>query len=268
MFPAKYRGSFLFPESWNGRVKSVYSGAVNLLHPSGVLVSVVDGVDRMTDYAVAVEDFGLFRSLIYPGCKFKWKDGVFVFKTLEVETKNAAPWTGRISRDIQRLTAVPVSLKKAFAELAPHEGFSPVVTKIGGSMYSNAAAGILEASVADNAVSKANMVDLHPLVGMGIGFTPSGDDFITGAMLFETLSGRKLVNRDSIRANLSKTTEGGMTLLSLSLRNSFPAYLKKFTESLQRGEGSPYGLVKEVISHGATSGSDALSGFLWISELF
>ena len=109
-------------------------------------------------------------------------------------------------------------------------------------------------------------MDLSKLVGLGIGFTPSGDDFLTGAMLYEVLSGSYLINRESILTRLSKTTEGGRTLLVMAVKNSFPYYLKVFAESIYAGKSSFDDIVKRALEHGSTSGSDAIAGFLWAAE--
>jgi len=85
-------------------------------------------------------------------------------------------------------------------------------------------------------------------------------------MLYETMSGTKIINRVTIKTKLSGTTEGGKTLLQLALRNSFPFYLKQFAESIFSGSFASAVVVEKVVKHGSTSGSDALTGFLWAAE--
>ncbi len=134
----------------------------------------------------------------------------------------------------------------------------------------------------------ADQLDLSPLVGLGIGFTPAGDDFIAGAYLMERLL-TNLVLPDSKRYtekthragphengtptrfkpidsvalwnHLGKTTTGGATLLRLVLNDAPPAYLAAMGYALIHGDGPCAARIAE--DHGHTSGFDALAGMIW-----
>ncbi|MCD6395999.1 MAG: hypothetical protein J7L71_00530, partial [Spirochaetaceae bacterium] len=64
---AEFCGSFLTKKFWKGRVHSIYSKAVNLLHPSGYLVSIVNTLDQMSDYGLCLADFKLLLSGVESG---------------------------------------------------------------------------------------------------------------------------------------------------------------------------------------------------------
>lgn len=267
---AEYWGSLLPKRSWRGSVQSIYSKAVNLLHPSGILISIVDSIDDMTDLGLVVVDFSSLISGISNGSQFLWEENQIIFSKIIVDISRASVWSGVLSGKSFKINPDIVSIKSAFGKLAVKEGLSPVITQKAGNMYSNAAGKIIEKAIKE-AGGKANVSDgllihLGSFVGMGIGFTPSGDDFLAGVMLYETMSGNNWLNRESIKARLSGTTEGGRTLLILALRNSFPFYLKQFAESILNGKFTPAEVIKKVINHGSTSGSDALTGFLWAAE--
>jgi hypothetical protein len=141
------------------------------------------------------------------------------------------------------------------------------------------------------------LLDLSPLIGLGIGFTPSGDDFISGALLTDIFLGAAVAGRnssdgrtsvpgstngrtsvpdsttraaaphmdtDAIRRSLRSTTSGGATLLRLALAGTPPAYQLEILAALMRED------VKRVIaiahSHGHTSGLDALTGVIWMAR--
>ena len=112
-------------------------------------------------------------------------------------------------------------------------------------------------------------LDLSGLVGLGVGFTPSGDDFICGA-LAATDSMRAVAASPGLEVGpildrLSTTTLAGATLLSLAGAKSFPAYLVQFVSQLIESKMSGVeDAVHMAIGHGATSGTDALVGFLWM----
>ncbi|MBU8914080.1 MAG: DUF2877 domain-containing protein, partial [Spirochaetales bacterium] len=102
--------------------------------------------------------------------------------------------------------------------------------------------------------------DLSGLVGLGIGFTPSGDDFIMGFLASGAASfGSAEVDHEAVRGRLRGTTVGGATLLRLALDGSFPAYMLEFVDELRVSVSRA---VISAVSHGESSGTDALAGFV------
>lgn len=129
--------------------------------------------------------------------------------------------------------------------------------------------------------SATPLSDLLPsLVGLGIGFTPSGDDFVAGALAAFALTGRKLPrrSRDALLARASTaTTIPGAVLLNDAADESFPLYLREFAHWFAKAatgapaswapQPSPTGptlgeAVERAARHGHSSGIDALTGFL------
>ena len=98
-------------------------------------------------------------------------------------------------------------------------------------------------------------VDLSGLVGLGVGFTPSGDDFIMGF-----LAAGAAADLEAVRGRLRGTTLGGATLLGLALDGSFPSYMCEFVDGLRV---SLPRAVNRAVRHGESSGTDALAGFVY-----
>jgi hypothetical protein len=113
--------------------------------------------------------------------------------------------------------------------------------------------------------SPSGQLDLSPLVGLGIGFTPAGDDFVAGAYVAETIISRtptfRTIDTDALWHRLEMTTTGGATLLRLVLENAPPAYLPSMVHALLNGDGP--GAARIAEGHGHTSGFDALAGIIW-----
>ncbi len=267
-FYAEYKGSFIREKSWEGKVQSTYSKAVNLLHPSGNLISIVDSIDNMTDYGLTVSKFSSLLSMVSNGSQFLWEGDCIIFPDMIVDISGASVWSGTLFKTFSELSIDIIPIKSAFIEFTAEEGLSSLITNKAGNLYSNAADKIIKKAVETANIPGGLLIDLNLLVGMGIGFTPSGDDFLAGVMLYETLSGVNLINRESVRDKLSGTTEGGRTLLMLALCNSFPNYLKQFARSVYSSNISPGEAVKRAIMHGSTSGSDSLVGFILAVEKF
>lgn len=117
------------------------------------------------------------------------------------------------------------------------------------------------------------------LVGFGTGLTPAGDDWLAGFLVAADLvSGGPGIATDyirrSIRASLDRTTAAGRSLLLGALDGSPPAYLVELavkTADLAVPGEEPLGhdakehlrmSVTAALKHGATSGEDALLGFI------
>ncbi len=266
IYYADIKGASIPVEKWEGGIQSVYSKAVNLLHPSGNLISLVDSIDNMTDFGLVITDFSLLIPGISNGSHFLWEGSQIMFSDIIVDISRASEWSGVLFKDSYKNFPDIATLKSAFNKFASNEGLSPILTNNTGNIYSNAAEKLLEKAVVNGNISNNTLIDLSSLVGLGIGFTPSGDDFLSGVMLYEAVSGIKIINRETIKAKITGTTQGGRTLLYLGLDNSFPYYLKHFAELILEGDFSPSELVMNVIKHGSTSGSDALTGFIWASE--
>ncbi len=263
---ADLAGASIPVESWKGTVNSIYSKAVNLLHPSGYLISILNNQNQMSDYGLVFSNFKLLLNCVGTGSAFVWENKKIIFSDIVIDLAKSSLWTGSVLYENSGLPIETTQLLKSFVSFAKEEGLSPLITKKKGNIYSNAAGKMIRNAIEKSENQGSLEIDLSSLVGLGIGFTPSGDDFLSGVMLYETISGVKLINRESIRFKLSGTTEGGRTLLSLALRSSFPSYLKQFAESLLKREFLLDEVVAKAVMHGSTSGSDALAGFIWAVE--
>ena len=100
------------------------------------------------------------------------------------------------------------------------------------------------------------------MVGCGPGLSPSGDDFLTGALL--AFAGSALF-RGKIERALPGTTAPGRTLLWMALQRQFPAYLVEFVDVVSAADsaGAVVAAARAACARGETSGTDALAGFCW-----
>jgi len=121
------------------------------------------------------------------------------------------------------------------------------------------------------------------LAGLGGGLTPAGDDFLTGVMLWAWLAhpAPGLLCRALVEVAAPRTTTLSAAFLRAAGRGecdtSWHALLAALTLPPAVGEpvepsGGTGGVaeaeiaaaVREVLAHGATSGADSLTGFLYI----
>jgi hypothetical protein len=108
---------------------------------------------------------------------------------------------------------------------------------------------------------------LAGLIGLGPGFTPAGDDFLSGVLLGEVLlSGRPpgISTLAAIEKRLAATTPGGAALLRLALAGVPPRYQGRIVAAL--GTEDVDGAITIAARHGHSSGFDFLAGLIWALE--
>ncbi len=106
------------------------------------------------------------------------------------------------------------------------------------------------------------------LAGLGRGLTPAGDDFLCGAMLWAWLAHPEPQPfcRAVVEVAAPRTTTLSAALLRAAARGECSAAWHRLMACLSRdAEDGLAAAVREVLGYGATSGADALAGFLWMA---
>lgn len=155
-------------------------------------------------------------------------------------------------------------------------------------LKARAIAGTDEDILGDGIIALSFAARLHAvdfpvsIVGFGPGTTPSGDDWIAGYLCAADLVGGApgqavQTFRNATRAVLDRTTAAGRALLLGALAGAPPAYLVRLARAAVAmasalGGGSEAAISEAVarvesaldaaLQHGATSGADAVSGFV------
>jgi hypothetical protein len=119
-------------------------------------------------------------------------------------------------------------------------------------------------------------LEAHPdfpavAVGFGPGTTPAGDDWLAGCLVALDLraggpGAAAALLRQKIRDRLEQTTAAGKALLLGALAGAPPDYLVGLAEAAAGQAQGLAGLrsaVANCLEHGATSGEDALAGFVY-----
>ncbi len=259
-------GALVRGPRWRGSVCSVFPAALNIVRDDGLVVSIVGDHDAMTAMSILVPaafpPAGIrgaeAEALNGGGARF---DGerLHLPPVTVVELAGAPLWEGTVPT-MPRDAITPEVLRTAEAALLRHGRRGGLIGLAAGTAGSG--------PFADSA--RAALRDGRPeaLVGLGPGLTPAGDDFLTGVLLAESSGDlpSPLVSRASrakIEAVASGTTPGGRTLLWQALQGRFPAYLLRFLQALAGPTTAVEPAVRSACAHGETSGTDALSGFLW-----
>lgn len=108
------------------------------------------------------------------------------------------------------------------------------------------------------------------LAGLGGGLTPAGDDFLIGVMLWGWLAHPTPHRfcRLLFEVAAPRTTALSVAFLRAASEGECSAPWHRLLTALQGGaEVSKLDqAVRDVLSHGGTSGADALAGFLWMAK--
>ena len=283
-FKAEEAGIFVYPLKGTGEILSVYSKALNILHPDQHLVPVVKAQSRMTSLSLSLperfSDSKNKKLSLRRGDKVHFYGSRMRFNDLEIDLAVERVWrSALLPKDVEGLSiAKPSLLKNTLLEEGKGSGFLGCLgAKAVGSIFERKASEILD-GLGKRGRGVQELKGLSQLVGLGVGFTPSGDDFIAGALIgekmLELISNDQVrmsplsIDKREIRAVLKRTNHGGRTLLWQAFRGHFPYYMIEAARGSARARepDEVIGVVSNASNHGETSGTDALVGRCWYLE--
>lgn len=240
------------------RVLHVFGHAINLVNEHRDVLSVVTSQIGNGSFNLVVDDDILFSEHLDVESAISIFEGRLQIGDLTISVKKAKRWNPRPNwknlyekkDDIARqLTQLPF-IQYPISTLQPSTALS-------------AALAIADISVSLDTVQK--------LAGLGVGLTPSGDDFIMGA-----LYAAWIIHPVEVASPLAKEIVKNASALTTSLS---AAYLKSagrgeagilwhnFFDALLKAQDIQLP-VSEFLSLGETSGADALSGFFGVISAF
>jgi len=272
-----------------GEVVSAFPSAVNARHSQGLLVSLIEETRAMTYLSVCLPS--LFRKKekrLVPGDQVRFEGYRLATEDFVVDLLGRPTWQGELTRkDVKGLSASTVPLLREALLLKGRDGGLLGVLRGGEPNNPFVALAMKVLSEVQSAPSRAiKHKALFGLVGLGPGSTPSGDDFIVGVLLGEEAlrvprsKGAKEVadrrnamipwakEKEGLWVAMDRTNDAGKTLLWQALQGRFPNYLIETLRSVAdaRGTQEVGDAVERAVSCGATSGTDALTGFLFSVE--
>lgn len=272
-----------------GEVVSAFPSAVNARHSQGLLVSLIEETRAMTYLSVCLPS--LFRKKekrLVPGDQVRFEGYRLVTEDFVVDLLGRPTWQGELTRkDVKGWGASTVPLLREALLLKGRDGGLLGVLRGGEPNNPFVALAMKVLSEVQSAPSRAiRHKALSGLVGLGPGSTPSGDDFIVGVLLGEEAlrvprsKGAKEVadrrnamipwakEKEGLWVAMDRTNDAGKTLLWQALQGRFPNYLIETLRSVAdaRGTQEVGDAVERAVSCGATSGTDALTGFLFSME--
>lgn len=253
IYKTELRGRFVKDDLFSLKVLSLHKGIINLLdQKNNYLISLIEDIMNMTGLSLLVPEF-----FSQPGNGLSPGDTVSIDE-LGINYRDADQWTGFVPSNSEKNLRSETDILSLFGQIQTDNNLFGLLTDHCETAFQKKAQNILEHDITvDGGIIKG----LENLVGLGQGMTPSGDDFITGALLSANRNISIKIDKSAIERNLGKTTYAGRTLLYLALNESFPAYLLTFLE-----EKDVMSAIENASLHGATSGMDSLAGFYWFMQ--
>jgi hypothetical protein len=195
--------------------------------------------------------------------------------SLTIDLSRAEPWSPTLPAPARfRLTAdlapIAAAARRVAVSMAPTGGLAPMLTGAAGSddpwlVRARAVIGGQLAALGrgDTAAAIGPTVDL---IGLGIGLTPSGDDYLVGLLagLDATDDPARFGLAEAIaRQAPARTTAVSAASLRHATRGAFSERLHDLLVALARGNLDDLEApIRRVIAYGSTSGSDTLVGLL------
>lgn len=244
------------------RVLHVFDRACNLINESREILSIVTPQIGNGPFNLVIEDDVLFSDHLRLESSVSISLNQLILGDLTIHTTGTELWNPRPNWEmlhagkdniLNRLTQLPI-INYPF----PH------------SQFSNSLISDLCSSLITTDVSTAKSLAAK-LAGLGIGLTPSGDDFIMGA-LYATW----IIHPHEIASTLAKEVSETAAPLTTSLSS---AWLRsagkgeagilwhKFFQAVIIGDDLHLPIT-QLLSVGETSGADALAGFFGVLSAF
>lgn len=265
------RGCLVAPPPWGARIAGVFSKAVALSLPGGLLISVVRDEGGMEALAVWPGPRAYEHIAAAAGAPAGASWGAAAIASIEAAYAEADPWDPRPRlAELSLAFAASAAAARLRAALSRVEASAP---RRGGGREAAGDGTIRGSGPYGRAFEAMKARDDFPaaLVGFGPGTTPAGDDWLAGYLCAaELASGRgpgyaKAALREEIVRRLDRTTAAGRSLLTGALAGVPPRYLCAVVEALAEpcaGDDELLDAVETALSHGASSGRDAVDGFL------
>jgi len=250
------------------RILHVFDRACNLINEHGEILSIVTSQIGRGPFNLVVQNEVLFSNDLNVNSPISISGNQLTLGNLIIDIADAQLWNPRpdwqrlhAKRDhiVEQLESLPITeYSNLFIFAMPLNHRNPQPTN---SLISNLSSALAKANTS-SATSIASKI-----AGLGVGLTPSGDDFMMGALYAVWI-----IHPPEIAGTLAQEIANSAAPLTTSLS---AAWLKsagrgeagilwhEFFDALSVGQvGTQTYAMDKILAIGATSGADALAGFI------
>jgi hypothetical protein len=263
-----------------GRVLAVHRRACNLVTEQGDVIALVAPEIGDGPLNIVLGHWPDFLGDVQAGKRVTYGPTRLVFNGLGIDLEAADTWEPCPDWEALRVrrSAAESSLASLAALCLEHDPANALLPLLGSSSPLQGlaailtkqfceAAGQLEAGWGGDQGALAE--GGAALAGLGDGLTPAGDDFLVGVMLWAWLAHPAPEQFCSTLAEAAapRTMILSAAFLWAAARGQCSAAWHKLLAALAEGRSAEIaGAARGVLAHGASSGLDALIGFLYLSQ--
>ena len=259
---------------WRAKLHSIFPRFINIEHEAGYLLSITTDHNSMYGYAILVSEncFDQCRkSLTNTPDAIDFSASYFgIGGERHINCRKGATYSGTIEA-----CGMNIPSKETVQAL---ESFAKSDESAGADVFRRRIGEVLERAAGEYCRTRStdtptevheSAPDLSPIIGVGKGLTPAGDDIIVGALLVESLYPQSVsIKHDTIATNLSRTNLPGRTLLRAVLAGAYPTHAKRFAHAICSGnENLVERGIRETLTYGGSSGRDLCLGVAWCLSL-
>ena len=263
-----------------GRVLSVHKRVCNTVADCGAVIALVAPEIGDGPLNVVLGDWPGNLSGLLAGMPVAYDSHRLELYSTAIDLAAARTWEpcphwGELRK---RSTEIGAGLKRLAALCWEHTPDNPLWSALGAPPPGNGRTVLLAARLGEAAQrlkagwdgdARALAEGGAALAGLGDGLTPAGDDFLMGAMLWAWLAhpAPERFCRTLAEAAAPQTTTLSAAFLRAAARGQCSAAWQSLLAALAGDEPAPIaGAARKVLAYGASSGLDALIGFLYMSR--
>jgi hypothetical protein len=262
------------------QVLATFENACNLITPSGEVIALVAPTVGNGPLNVVLDHPNPPLSSLVKDASVELTEHMITTAAFEVDLSSADVWNpcpnwellrahrDRVLsclselRDLCIKKGPPGSLVSILKPPAPTEAVDAfIVGKLRETM------GVLDSGWTQSPISLREVA--RRLTGLGVGLTPSGDDFLIGMMLWAWLDHPDpLQFCQEVTTVCAQTTTLSDALLRATARGECSAAWHDLLKTIcDQSDSGLETATRAVLAHGATSGADALAGLIWLGML-
>jgi hypothetical protein len=263
----------LSQERIEARLLAVFVHACNMVTRDGAVLALTTPHVGNGPLNVVVEGEAKCFYMLTPGDPATWEREQIIVGRMVVDLTEATPWEPRPDWDALQARRDTIRsclpfLRAVCLRHAPEDSF---LALLGASQGQDATLATAQKALAaleqgwDGDQEQLQQAGIK-LAGLGGGLTPSGDDFMNGAMLWAWLAhpAPEQFCQALAQAAAPHTTSLSAAFLRVASRGECSAPWHALLAALSAGQEEQIAATAQgVLAHGASSGADLLAGFLW-----
>jgi hypothetical protein len=268
------------------KIHSIFNRVINLCLPDGYLYTISNRHTDNAPYTLKLDLDGSFEDTIKKEDKITIRKDCLIIGKLEINLtdlevhKNEIKIINRFSvKEIKDKIEIFNTLIKTSGKDGGCKAFYLQhflgINKNSQSMIDNEVTKRIQVFYEDLKENKLNENSIKKLVGLGVGLTPSGDDFLTGFLASAGIFECNKIIFDKISSLiypiLRSTTDVSATMLKAATEKKYREFLYNFVYSFFRYDEEEFiKAFKNILTIGSSSGTDmsigTLIGFLYTLE--